>query len=210
LRKSKAVGYVSGTLMLLLGFFLLVSVAYPYVKAETNDWQDYYAGNIPNAVSPTSASIGAGQTASFYCSAGNTEDDVNWFIDGTFFVKGHNLLVDSSVGVGEHEVYALITYYYGAEYPQVFDTNRAILTVLSSTQPTPSPTATPSPTVTPYPTATQTPFLTPTPSSNPIDDLFNNEDSLIQNGSYQIFASVACFPLIVSGCITVFVAKRSR
>lgn len=196
--------------MLLTGVFLLFSVVYPYVNAQVNSWEEYYAGRL-NVVFPESAIISAGQTASFYCDAGLQDEDVAWFIDEVYAGDGHNLEVDSSVGVGTHEIYTLIAYWYGGEYPQVFDSNRAQLTVLPSSQPTPTPSQTvlPTSTVTSVPTATF-PFPSPSASSNPVSDFFNDDASLFQSEGYKMVAGIACFPLIILGCITVFLAREKR
>jgi hypothetical protein len=166
-----------------------------------------------NVVYPESVTISAGQMASFYCTSGVEEENIAWFVDWVFFGNGYDLEVDSSVGVGEHEVSVLIAYWYGDDY-QIFDSNRAQLIVLSSSLPTPTPTQTamPTSTATPYPTATVKPSYLPFPtaSSNPIDDFFNDDSSVVQNDNYKVFAGIASFPLISLGFVTVFVARKKR
>jgi hypothetical protein len=213
--------YVSGSAMLLVGFLLLGLIVYPYVSPKTNE---FFYGNYYYAdFSPSYTSISQSQTVllevNVYGDGASYPDFVSyrWTIDGRIVQQGQSGFYDSFVvagsgfSVGSHSVEVSVEV-MGAVYDQIICYGK--LEVTRNSQPSPTPTVTPtptsssspSPTVTPKPSTSPNPTFTPNPTPTPIIDV----KVIVENKDFQVFSSVASFPLIASGFVTIFVAKKRR
>lgn len=226
LRKAKAVGYVSGTLMLTIGFLLLGLVIYPYVKPVSNStfYGDPYPYDASAVFLPDSPTVNLGESVTFTVEYWTTFNIVNvpqfaWYVDNVFvygnehldsYYSGSDSYVYQATEAGIHEV-AVHIWVQSDNYDEFLHCYTNVNVGGAQSTPSPTTTVTPTPSPTQTPTWTPNPSLLPTPTpSDPFNDIFNGEDSLVQNENFKIVASVLSFPLIALGFVTVYVSKKKR